>query len=43
MFAKLSKLYYERFFDHDFKYTKRACFSTRIYDGAKAATEDVPA
>ena len=33
MFAKLSERYYERFFDHDFKWTKKACISTRIYDG----------
>ena len=30
-FAELSKLYYERFFGHDFKWTKKACFSTRAY------------
>jgi len=41
-FAELSKRYYERFFDHDFKYTRKACISTRIYDRtAKAATEDI--
>ena len=41
-FAELSKRYYERFFDHDFKYTRKACFSTRIYDRpAKAVTEDI--
>jgi anaerobic magnesium-protoporphyrin IX monomethyl ester cyclase len=39
MFEKLSGLYYERFFDHDFKYAKKACFSTQIY---KSPTEDVP-
>ena len=33
MFAKLSEKYYERFFDHDFKWTKKACISTRVYDG----------
>jgi len=33
MFEKLSKRYYERFFDHDFKRTKKACFSTAVYDG----------
>ena len=33
MFAELSKRYYERFFDHDFKRTKKACFSTQVYDG----------
>ena len=41
-FAELSKRYYERFFDHDFKRTKKACFSTRVYDGPekeKQATE----
>ena len=32
-FAELSKRYYERFFDHDFKGTKKACISTAIYDG----------
>lgn len=31
-FQELSKRYYERFFDHDFKASRRACFSTRIYD-----------
>ena len=41
-FAELSKRYYERFFDHDFKYTRKACVSTRIYDRpAKAVTEDI--
>jgi hypothetical protein len=40
IFGELSKLYYERFFDHDFKYTKKACFSTRVY-GSKLVTEDV--
>ena len=41
-FAELSKRYYERFFDHDFKYTRKACFSTRIYNRpAKAVTEDI--
>jgi hypothetical protein len=33
MFKKLSERYYERFFDHDFKWTKKACISTRIYEG----------
>jgi len=42
MFEQLSKLYYERFFDHDFKYTKKACFSTQIYRQPKQITEDVP-
>jgi len=32
-FAELTKFYYERFFDHDFKASKKACFSTRVYDG----------
>ena len=32
-FAKLSERYYERFFDHDFKQTKKGCFSTRAYSG----------
>ncbi len=41
-FAELSKRYYERFFDHDFKYTRKACISTRIYDRpVKAMTEDI--
>jgi len=40
-FAELSTRYYERFFDHDFKQTRKACFSTRIYDRVKAATEDI--
>jgi radical SAM superfamily enzyme YgiQ (UPF0313 family) len=42
MFAQLTKRYYERFFDHDFKRTKKACFSTQVYDGPmaeKQATE----
>jgi hypothetical protein len=34
-FAELSKGYYERFFDHDFKRTKKACFSTAVYNGPK--------
>jgi radical SAM superfamily enzyme YgiQ (UPF0313 family) len=41
-FVELSKLYYERFFDHDFKWTKKGCFSTRAYNGPnpeKQATE----
>lgn len=41
-FEELSEHYYERFFDHDFKFTKKACISTRIYDKpAKAITEDI--
>lgn len=44
-FHELSARYYERFFDHDFKWTKKACFSTRAYAGpppvAKQATEDI--
>ena len=32
-FAELSDRYYERFFDHDFKWTKKNCISTRVYDG----------
>jgi len=40
-FAELSKRYYERFFDHDFKQTRKACFSTRIYGRAKTVTEDI--
>ena len=41
-FAELSKRYYERFFDHDFKQTKKACISSRVYGGPvadKQATE----
>lgn len=34
-FAELSKRYYERFFDHDFKASRRACVSTRIYGSPK--------
>lgn len=45
MFQALSTRYYERFFDHDFKWTKKACFSTRAYAGPppveKRATEDI--
>jgi len=33
-FAKLSERYYERFFDHDFKSTKKACISTQVYGTA---------
>ena len=43
-FAELSKRYYERFFDHDFKRTKKACFSTGAYNGIrieKQPTEDI--
>jgi anaerobic magnesium-protoporphyrin IX monomethyl ester cyclase len=44
-FRELSKRYYERFFDHDFKWTKKACFSTRAYAGPppveKQVTEDI--
>lgn len=43
-FHELSKRYYERFFDHDFKWTKKACISTRVYDGPgveKQLTEDI--
>lgn len=40
-FAELSKRFYERFFDHDFKRTRKACFSTAIYHGARRETEDV--
>lgn len=32
-FAELSGRYYERFFDHDFKSTKKACISTQVYEG----------
>lgn len=44
-FQELSRRYYERFFDHDFKWTKKACFSTRAYAGPppvpKQVTEDI--
>ena len=44
-FRELSGRFYERFFDHDFKWTKKACFSTRAYAGPppveKRATEDI--
>ena len=44
MFEELSKRYYERFFDHDFKRTRKACFSREVYDGPisdKQATETI--
>ena len=43
MFEELSKRYYERFFDLDFKQTKKACISTRAYDGpsGKQQTETI--
>jgi len=34
-FEELSKLYYERFFDHDFKRSKKACISTQVYNGPR--------
>ena len=40
-FEELSKRFYERFFDHDLKQTKKACFSTAIYRKPKQATEDI--
>jgi len=40
-FAELSKLYHERFFDHDFKATKKACFTTSIYRTPRRETEDI--
>jgi radical SAM superfamily enzyme YgiQ (UPF0313 family) len=43
-FHELSKRYYERFFDHDFKWTKKACISSRIYENPlveKQLTEDI--
>jgi hypothetical protein len=43
-FAELSKRYYERFFDHDFKRTQKTCFSTGAYNGfriTKQPTEDI--
>ena len=42
VFAELSQRYYDRFFDHDFKWTKKACFSTRVYDGPAAGTASEP-
>ena len=44
-FAELTKSFYERFFDNDFKASKKACFSTRVYDGPpveKQETETLP-
>jgi anaerobic magnesium-protoporphyrin IX monomethyl ester cyclase len=41
IFGDLSAKYYERFFDHDFKYTKKACFSSEIYNTPKRPTETV--
>ncbi len=40
-FAELSKRYHERFFDHDFKATKKACFTTSIYRAPRRETEDI--
>lgn len=40
VFAELSERYYERFFDHDFKSTRKACISTRVYDGPRAEKQD---
>ena len=43
-FTELSERYYERFFDHDFKWTKKGCFSTSAYNGSiveKQATETI--
>jgi radical SAM superfamily enzyme YgiQ (UPF0313 family) len=40
-FAELSKLYHERIFDHDFKATKKACFTTSIYRAPRRDTEDI--
>jgi anaerobic magnesium-protoporphyrin IX monomethyl ester cyclase len=34
-FVELSARYYERFFDHDFKWTKKGCFSTPAYNGPR--------
>jgi radical SAM superfamily enzyme YgiQ (UPF0313 family) len=39
-FAELSERYYERFFDMDFKQTKKACISTRVYDGPQPEKQD---
>ena len=44
-FAELSESYYERFFDHDFKWSKKACFSSHVYEGPrvkKQPTETIP-
>ena len=38
-FAELSKRYYERFFDHDFKRTRKGCFSTSAYNGARVGKQ----
>ena len=40
VFTELSRRYYERFFDHDFKQTKKACISTRVYDGPATEKQD---
>ena len=39
-FAELSQRYYERFFDHDFKRTKKGCFSTAAYNGPVAEKQE---
>jgi len=39
--TQLSKRYYERFFDHDLKRTKKACFSSAIYRTPRQETEDI--
>lgn len=40
--SELAKRYYRRSFDYDFKYSKKARISTRIYyRPAKALTEDI--
>ncbi|MBM4134782.1 MAG: B12-binding domain-containing radical SAM protein [Nitrospira sp.] len=41
-FAELSKRYYERFFDHDFKQTKKSCMTSHSYEAVKSITEDLP-
>ena len=40
VFSELTKFFYERFFDHDFKASKKACFSTRVYDGPKVEKQE---
>ena len=40
-FRDLSKQYYERFFDDDFKRTRKACVSSAIYRSPKKITEDI--
>ena len=39
MFALLSERFYERFFDQDFKQSKKACVSTRAYAGPSSGRQ----